>query len=247
MNKFPASMHKKLNHYIYVYIDPRDNKIFYIGKGQKNRAFDHLDDKDGIRSIVKRIEEIKDEGLEPKIEILIHGIENDETAKKIESSLIDIIGIENLTNTQKGYESRTYGRMSLEYITALHSAEKVAIEVPALLFTISKTFRYGISDIELYDATRSAWRLDAKEKEKAQYAFAVYRGIVQEVYIIEGWHPENSTFNTRKKEPDDTKTERWEFVGRIADQDTRKKYRYRDVSEYVGQNPIRYMNIKNEE
>jgi hypothetical protein len=53
----------------------------------------------------------------------------------------------------------------------------------------------------------------------------------------------NSNYNTRKPEGIDFNEERWEFVGRIADESIRGKYKYKDVSVYVGtQNPIRYLN-----
>ena len=34
-----------LGSYVYVYIDPRDDKPFYIGKGKGGRLFAHLDDR----------------------------------------------------------------------------------------------------------------------------------------------------------------------------------------------------------
>jgi hypothetical protein len=96
--------------------------------------------------------------------------------------------------------------------------------------------------VELYDATRSAWVV-GNRKDDAQYAITVYQEIVQEVYEIKGWYKANSTFNTRKPEGIDVNEERWEFVGRIADESIRGKYKYKDVSDYVGtQNPIRYLN-----
>ena len=33
-----------LAYYVYALIDPRDNKIFYIGKGKGNRVFQHAKD-----------------------------------------------------------------------------------------------------------------------------------------------------------------------------------------------------------
>ena len=31
-----------LKYYVYMLLDPRDNKPFYIGKGKDNRIFNHL-------------------------------------------------------------------------------------------------------------------------------------------------------------------------------------------------------------
>ena len=239
--EFPGSIHEQLKYYVYLYIDPRNDEIFYVGKGNRNRAFSHLKE-ESEKQKVARIKDIKRDGMEPRIEILLHGINDDETAKKVEASIIDLIGIERLTNLQRGYESREYGRMSLEQIIATYSAEKADITDACVLININRSFRFGMPAVELYDATRSAWVVGDR-KGAAKYALAVYQEIVQEVYEIKGWYSANSTFNTRTPEGLDIKEERWEFVGRIAEEPVRQKYKYRDVSKYVGgQNPIRYIN-----
>jgi uncharacterized protein len=178
------------------------------------------------------------------MDILIHGLETDEAAKKVEASVIDLLRIGNLTNIVRGYESREFGRMSTEQIVATYAAEKVEIVDPVLLININKTFRYGMPKMELYDATRSAWVIGDK-RDRAKYALAVYQGMVQEVYEIKGWYPNNSTMNSRKSEELNVDNDRWEFVGRIAGPSIRNRYLYKDVSEHVGgQNPIRYLNCE---
>ena len=37
---------RHLGKYVYALIDPRDNKVFYVGQGIGNRLFDHLSDAD---------------------------------------------------------------------------------------------------------------------------------------------------------------------------------------------------------
>jgi len=240
ISEFPLSIHDKLKYYVYLYIDPRNNEIFYVGKGNRNRAFAHLKE-ESEKDKVKRIREIQQENLEPKIEILIHGID-DETAKRVEASVIDLIGIAKLTNIQRGYETKEYGRMSLEQIIATYSVDEIDILDACMIININQSFRFGMAAIELYDATRSAWVV-GERKDKARYGLAVYQGIIQEVYEIKGWFKANSTYNSRKPEQIAVLEERWEFVGRIAEDDIRTKYRYKDVSKYMGmQNPIRYIN-----
>ena len=239
--EFPKAIHDKLGHYVYLYIDPRDDAIFYVGKGNGNRAFAHLKDKSD-KEKARRIQDIQNYGLEPRIEILVHGLENDETAKRIEASIIDLVSVGKLTNIQRGYESREYGRMSLEQIVATYHSATANIDDPVLIININRSFRYGMPAIELYDATRSAWVIGEKKKY-AKYALAVYQGIVQEVYEIKGWFPNNSTMNTRKSGDTEISEQRWEFVGRISDVAVRKKYLHKDISSYMGaQNPIRYVN-----
>ena len=241
MNEFPPSIQDKIKFYVYLYIDPRTDDIFYVGKGRGNRAFSHLRAKaDNEKN--RRIRDIQNDGLQPRIEILVHGLDNDLTARKIEASIIDILGIENLTNIQSGYESREFGRMSTEQLKAIYGATKVIIQEPAILININKSFRYGMSPVELYDATRSAWVV-GRHRERPTLAFAVYQGIVQEVYKIAHWFPNNTTFNSRKTPDKNPGDGRWEFVGQIADDSIRKRYRYNDVSRYMGpRNPINYVN-----
>jgi len=240
ITEFPQGIHDKLKYYVYLYIDPRNNEVFYVGKGQKNRVFAHLKEKSDKEKVM-RIKEIQNDGFEPRIEILVHQLD-DETAKRVEASVIDLLGLDKLSNLSRGYESRTYGRMSVDQIIAIYSADKVEIDDECILINISRTFRYGMTNIELYDATRSAWVI-GNRKEKAKYAIAVYQGTAQEIYEIAGWFKNNSTMNTRKIEERDMEDERWEFVGQIANNSVRMKYLYKDVSAYVGtQNPIRYIN-----
>ena len=244
ISNIPTSIHKELGYYIYLYIDPDTHEIFYVGKGKGNRAFAHLSEI-SEKEKVKRINEIRQKGKEPIIEILIHGISDEETALKIEASVIDLLGIKRLTNIQKGYHSRTHGRMSIEQIMATYSPKKIFITDPVIVFKINKTFHYGMSERELYDYTRHSWTVGIR-RNSARYAFTLYHGIVQEVYEIERWYPQNTTPNL-KHERGESKvinTERWEFVGHIAEPKIREKYLLKDISQYLrsNQSPFEYIN-----
>ena len=130
--------------------------------------------------------------------------------------------------------------MSIDQIEALYGAEEVQVTDPTMMIRINNLFRYGMSPIELYDATRSSWKVGA-QRESAKFAFAVFEGVVQEVYTIRGWYPAGETLSTRgaPKTPG-----RWEFVGDIAEARVRNRYRFRSVRRYLpqgSQNPIRYV------
>lgn len=245
IQKFPSSIHKDLKSYVYLYIDPRNGEIFYVGKGKGDRCFSHLVE-DSEKEKVKRIREIRSDGLQPRIEIVIHGIEDDETVKRIEASIIDCFNIDNLTNIQRGYHSKEFGRMSVEQIIATYQAEIVIVKHPVIAFKLNATFRYGLDRVKLYDYTRHSWKL-GERKNQAKYAFAVYQNIVQEIYTIEHWLPQNSTLNT--KDPNEIAdrtidTDRFEFVGNIAPKDIRDCYLYKNIAEYIksNHNPVTYIN-----
>jgi len=85
--------------YVYLYIDPRTNLPFYVGKGTKDRKFYHLEET--IESTINkrkfyRIQSLRKIGLEPIIEeVKIFDLEED--AYQFEEKLINQYG-------RKGYD-----------------------------------------------------------------------------------------------------------------------------------------------
>ena len=122
-----------------------------------------------------------------------------------------------------------YGRLPLAEVVAHYTREKANIREPAMLIRINKLYRYGMTDVELYDATRSAWKVRPK-REEAECAFSVFEGVVREVYTISEWLPAGSTFNLRSDGRGVKRPGRWEFVGAIAPDRLLNRY----VNRYVG-------------
>lgn len=88
------------NYYVYVYIDPRNFQEFYYGKGIGNRKLAHLKDESDSKK-AKTIREIKKEGLEPIIKVIVKDLTERE-AFLIEKTLIWRLG-KNLTNKSTGH------------------------------------------------------------------------------------------------------------------------------------------------
>lgn len=241
----PPAVARKLGYYVYLYVNPMNNAVFYVGKGKGARALAHLDDLEK-RKVAAIIREIRKFGAEPKIEILAHALRGPDTALTVEAAAIDLLGLANLANEVRGWRGAKLGRMALNEVVAHYSHRKVRIREPAILIRISELYRYGLTDVELYDATRSAWKVGPR-REKARYAFAVFEGVVREVYSITHWLPAGSTFNARYRGRATQREDRWEFVGTIAGEKLRGRY----INRYVGhlfprgaQNPISYVNIE---
>jgi hypothetical protein len=76
----------KNDYYVYVYIDPRDYKPFYYGKGRGSRSQAHLFEKDKSEKC-NRIRAIEGEDLTPLIRVLAHDL-TEEQAHFVETTLI---------------------------------------------------------------------------------------------------------------------------------------------------------------
>ncbi len=230
----------RLAYYVYIYVDPTDQSIFYVGKGQKNRALQHLNDEKECRK-VERINEIRAKGRQPIVELLQWNL-SDEEAKRLESAAIDLLGLKNLTNEVRGHSFDGQRRDTWEAVEAKLSASPVAVSEPVILINIRTSFHPRLSTQELYDATRSAWRVKVRSGPRApQYAFAMAGGIVREVYSITDWFPSGTTMPDKKMSQKDVG--RFEFVGKIA-HDMGKRYKGKKVDGLSSklQNPIRYLN-----
>ncbi len=230
-----------LKHYVYLYNDPFTDEPFYIGKGNGNRALSHLSAAEESDKVAK-IQEIRDRGREPRIEILRYGLTEKEAAL-IEASLIDFVGTTQLTNKVRGLHSRTYGRITLKELIATSTAEQVEIDHRVMLITINKRYRSNMNPLELLEATRGIWKVGPR-RERSAYAFAVYRGTVREVYQINQWHPAGTLKYKTRDSRDFLGSGRWEFDGQVA-QHIREIYVGKSVRSYQGksnQNPIRYVN-----
>lgn len=232
MKEFSQSVCEKIGYYVYVLKDPRDSKIFYIGKGVGNRVFRHVFgvlDNSNETDKLNLIREIINDDLEVQHYILRHSLTS-EQALEIESACIDLLGLHNLTNSVKGHNSWERGLKTVNEVIQYYDAKIVTISEPAIIITINKYYKRFMSEEDLYNITRISWRLANRRIKTIKYGIASYRGIVREVYEIDGW------FKT-----EDGK--RWCFTGKIAEENIRNKYLNQSLENYIkkgSQNPIKY-------
>ena len=249
LNPLPDEFSKKLGHYVYVYVDPRNNKPFYIGKGQGNRALGHLyDENDPNREKAEKIKEIRDAGMYPDIYLLRYGM-TDAEARMVEAAAIDLISVKRLTNKMRGV-NKGFGRIHWRELNEMANAQPAQMtnEYSVILININQNYRSDISDKELYEATRGIWRASIHNAQATRYAMAVYQGIVKEVYEPHEWAEAGTwadEYKTRPREDIDPAYNedligRIEFKGDLAPPKIQKKYVGKSVGKH-GQNPIRYL------
>lgn len=229
IKEFSNAVCERIGYYVYILKDPRNESIFYVGKGKGNRLFQHVQcalENETENDKYNLIREIHKEGKEVEHFILRHGLE-EKLALEIESTIIDLLGIENLTNSVKGHDTWERGLKTVDEVFQHYDAKAVTFDEPCIIININRLYTRGISAKKLYDSTRASWIVGAK-RDRANYAIASYRGLVREVYEIEKWQPNG---------------DRWEFIGKVADDKIRDKYLNQSLENYIkkgGQNPIRY-------
>ena len=102
------------------------------------------------------------------------------------------------------------------------TAKMVKVRHNAILFTINRTYRCGMTSLERYEATRGIWAV-GPPRNKADYAMAVYRGIVKEVYCIDQWHPAGTLEYQTLDASGYKNSGKWEVSGSVA-QEIRDEY-----------------------
>jgi hypothetical protein len=239
ITEFPQSVVEEIGYYVYSLTDPLSGKIFYIGKGTGNRIFAHVHEAIGNpekSDKLDMIRQIRKAGQTVKYEILRHGMTEKESLE-VEAALIDFVGLSDLTNKVSGWRMDERGRMTISEVIATYRAEEVKIKEPALLIIVNRLYQQNMEPERLYDVTRGDWVLGSR-RNKAKFAFSVYRGLVREVYEISDWIEVEARDKNQNK-----KKNRWCFTGAIAKE--LQHYVGGSVRNYIkrgNQSPVLYLN-----
>lgn len=196
---FKQSVIEGLKFYVYALVDPRDNRIFYVGKGSGNRVYQHaqaalVDDFPSLK--LSAIREIKGLGLDVKYYIIRHSLTEQE-AYLVESSIIDLLTYpafnkENiLTNIVSGHHQWNEGIKTDEEINILYDCPKIE-PIPGdrlLLVSLNKSYKQSkATGVYLrandYESARKYWKIAAWKAEKIDYILGVYKGVVRVVIKV---------------------------------------------------------------
>jgi hypothetical protein len=126
LSRIPADVARRLGYYVYAYVNPINDTIFYIGKGKGKRVLSHLQDTSKSDKVAA-LRQIATAGRQPAIHIMAHGLKDEETALRVEGAVIDALGLPSLTNRVRGWKALEFGRTPLREIVAHYRRRPVTV------------------------------------------------------------------------------------------------------------------------
>ncbi len=193
--EFKQSVKEALAYYVYALVDPRDNKIFYIGKGKGDRVFQHaaaaIADNNTHNLKLDTIRSIKSEGKEVVHYIIRHNLEEQE-AFLVESTLIDMLTYSKfnhnnqLTNLIAGHHQWDEGIKSIEEINAIYDCSRIELKDRdnILLVNLNRSYNQAKAQgvykrYDIYESTRKYWLISRDKSAYINYVLGVYKGVVR--------------------------------------------------------------------
>jgi hypothetical protein len=247
--------------YVYALIDPRNNQVFYIGKGIGNRVFSHEIESGkspkSEKAKLKRIQEIEAAGFDVK-RIIVNWSMTESEAFAAEAALINMLSFlsaDMLTNAVAGHH--VHEAMTVEDFDLLYGAEHLKqedIQHSIMVIKINKLYRKGMNPKELYDIVRGNWRasMASIQKRNVEYVFGVYNQLIVAVYKPDEWHYVHYRIDVPQIDDLDEKTleqgkDRVYFVCRDYESldESQQFYLHKSIADLKvnqsSQNPITYL------
>ncbi len=183
-------VYQHVNEYVYVLVDPRDGKPFYVGKGLDGRVFSHemvaRENRDVENAKLARITEIELAGCDVGRVILRHKLTTDE-AFLVEAATIDALkawSVAPLTNIVKGHGTGNGLILASDLAAEYDPPDAPALERHTILVSLNRAWHSGIPDDELRDVTRKWWTANGWRRNKCELIMGVKNRVVRSVYEI---------------------------------------------------------------
>ena len=126
--------------------------------------------------------------------------------------------------------------MHAREIIELYAAEEAQFQHKALLISINRT----ANTLDLYNATRYAWKIDPNKARQAEVILATDHGLIVEAFIAEQWLEATEEYFPGFP----IMQGRWGFVGHSAPLELAAHYTRKRVPDRMrkkgSSNPIRY-------
>lgn len=187
---FSEEVAAKIGWYVYRLIDPRNGETFYVGKGKGNRVFAHVRgalhpnaDEDRLDLKTRRIQQIRNLGLEVGHVIHRHGLSTSTEAYLVEAAVMDAYpGLSNIVN---GHGSNDFGCANAVELVRAYTAETFTPKEPLILISIGQSAENG--DRSVYNSVRGFWKIKIANARKYKLVLAHVRGLVVGAYRPEQW------------------------------------------------------------
>jgi uncharacterized protein len=236
---FPPGVAAKLAAYVYLLVDARTGRPFFVGRGRGDRCFRHVEaartpPPSDVRAskppkahrfaAVERIREAESDGRPVRIDILRHGLSR-EQADLVVASVDDALdlGLAPGPGPQRA--------PAVELGDALARRARIKHSHPLVLLRVG-----GHGADAGYESARHGWRIgrrwvDLDSPRSPRWAVLVAGELVEAVYRIEGWEE-----SPPSGPPASRAAERFSFTGG-RDAELESRYVGRSVAAYLGTGP----------
>jgi hypothetical protein len=249
---FAPSVSDRLKNYVYLLVDPRTGRAFYVGRGRNDRCFRHVRasragsdagpdapaGEDPKYPMLEKIREVESGGRPVRIDILRHGLSADE-ALLVEAAAHDALGLAGVP--QLG--SQRHPTEEVNSLLAKRAKFKRSHQVVLL--------RVGARGTDgSYESARHGWRIgkrwiDTDSPRSPEWAVIVVGQLVTGVHRIERWEPAPIRGRSRHAASGSVarSTYRYSFAG-PADPELEERYVGKSVAAYLGggvPSPVTYV------
>ncbi|MGD0880811.1 MAG: hypothetical protein ABSB09_04500 [Acidimicrobiales bacterium] len=235
---FPPGVAAKLAVYVYLLVDPRTGRPFFVGRGRGDRCFRHVEDARRTAGtsggpppggaattarfpVLDRIREAESDGRPVRIEILRHGLTVPE-AELVVAAVDDALSL----GLEPSLGSQRCPAVELGAALAKRAKFKRSHQVVLL--------RVGAHGTDAsYESVRHGWRIgrrwvDTGSMRSPRWAVVVTGDLVDSVYRIDRWEPAPVPPGAGAR-----LVERYSFTG-TRDPGLEERYAGRSVSAYLG-------------
>lgn len=189
---FGSLQKEKLGHYIYALIDPRDRKMFYVGKGVGDRVFSHFKESEDCHKLKKiasskviRILDIWNNNEDVEWTIICHSVDKSRIFE-IESAVYNAVSVSqngSLLNSIDTPHSSLLNKDDVKALAAKPINPEHAYKM-VFVFPIQNALEKGDSE---YEATRRAWYVKKEYQKLPAFAVGVSQGISIGSFQIQSW------------------------------------------------------------
>lgn len=250
---FDENTCQSLGYYVYMLVDPRNNRPFYVGKGTNNRVFDHIlqalnNCSEKKNEKLDTIRSIYNDGFEVEFLIVHHALD-EKSALLVESSLIDTLNKMSvdvsLTNIQSGHDVVHGLRNDIE-IRGIYNAKHIdKLPDNCVVININRVYKRGAKSEEIYNMVSGNWVIAKWRLPIIKYILAEYRGLILDVFKVSQW--ESVTCNYQSKSNGERERIRYKFTKDTIEEDIRNQFIGKKIPYFNKQFPLIYPERINKE